>query len=40
MNQLPSVGPGRVFYDLLDGILNYRELETIHRQGRVRLLFP
>ena len=34
-DQLPSVGPGRVFYDLLaSGILNYRELETIHRQGK------
>ena len=34
-DQLPSVGPGRVFYDLLaSGLLNYRELETIHRQGK------
>ncbi|WP_057755281.1 ATP-dependent RecD-like DNA helicase [Weissella kandleri] len=32
-DQLPSVGPGRVFYDLLQsGDLNFRELETIHRQ--------
>ncbi|MBC6499404.1 AAA family ATPase [Weissella confusa] len=29
-DQLPSVGPGRVFYDLLaSGLLNYRELETM-----------
>lgn len=34
-DQLPSVGPGRVFYDLLaTGMLNFRELETIHRQGK------
>ncbi|WP_373809362.1 SF1B family DNA helicase RecD2 [Weissella soli] len=34
-DQLPSVGPGRVFYDLLaSGMLNFRELETIHRQGK------
>ncbi|MDR3240733.1 MAG: ATP-dependent RecD-like DNA helicase [Lactobacillaceae bacterium] len=34
-DQLPSVGPGRVFYDLLaSGKLNYRELEVIHRQGK------
>ncbi|MDR3190167.1 MAG: ATP-dependent RecD-like DNA helicase [Lactobacillaceae bacterium] len=34
-DQLPSVGPGRVFYDLLaSGLLNFRELETIHRQGK------
>lgn len=32
-DQLPSVGPGRIFYDLLSsGKLNYRELATIHRQ--------
>lgn len=32
-DQLPSVGPGRVFFDLLSsGKLNYRELATIHRQ--------
>lgn len=34
-DQLPSVGPGQVFFDLLaSGLLNYRELETIHRQGK------
>lgn len=34
-DQLPSVGPGRVFYDLLaSGLLSYRELEIIHRQGK------
>lgn len=34
-DQLPSVGPGRVFFDLLaTGLLNYRELELIHRQGQ------
>lgn len=34
-DQLPSVGPGRVFYDLLaSGLLSFRELEIIHRQGK------
>ncbi|GAK30646.1 exodeoxyribonuclease V alpha subunit [Weissella oryzae SG25] len=34
-DQLPSVGPGRVFFDLLaTGLLNYRELELIHRQAQ------
>ncbi|GEA94952.1 ATP-dependent RecD-like DNA helicase [Weissella viridescens] len=34
-DQLPSVGPGRVFYDILaSGLLNYRELEVIYRQGK------
>ncbi|MCM0582271.1 ATP-dependent RecD-like DNA helicase [Weissella diestrammenae] len=33
-DQLPSVGPGQVFSDLLaSGKLNFRELELIHRQG-------
>ncbi|MBM7617780.1 exodeoxyribonuclease V alpha subunit [Weissella uvarum] len=34
-DQLPSVGPGRVFYDILaSGLLNYRELDVIYRQGK------